>query len=334
MRCLSTLTLSATLLVLGFQLQASETPRQMVLTFDDLPAQRAQIQPPARLVEITDGLLQVLTQKKIPAIGFVNEDKLESGDKVDPARVSLLERWLDAGQELGNHTYSHPDIHRPPEGGQTKQEALADFQRDVLRGEVVTRPLVESRGGELRYFRHPFLHTGRDLETKRGLERFLAEHGYSVAPVTIDNSEWIFARAYTEALDRDDEKLQSKLGDSYVDYMERMVEYYEGQSRAILGHEIPQILLLHANAINAHHMGRLITRLERRGYRFIDLETALEDPAYDSADTYTGRGGITWLHRWAITRGVDRSVFRGEPEAPRWVQELAGIRESPRGSPD
>ncbi len=322
----SMLTPSAILLALAsLQLQASEPPRQMVLTFDDLPAQRAQSQPPARLVEITDGLLQVLTQKKIPAIGFVNENKLESGDEVDPARVRLLERWLDAGQELGNHSYSHPDIHRLP---------LADFQRDVLRGEAVTRPLVESRGGKLRYFRHPFLHTGRDLETKRGLERFLTEHGYSVAPVTIDNSEWIFARAYTEALDRDDDELQGKLGDSYVDYMERMVEYYEGQSQAILGREIPQILLLHANAINAHHMGRLITRLERRGYRFIDLETALEDPAYDSADTYTGRGGITWLHRWAITRGVDRSVFQGEPEAPRWVQELAGIRESPRGSPD
>lgn len=326
--------LSTALFLLGVLpcLAGSKPDRRMVLTFDDLPAQRARSQPQARVVEITDGLLGSLrhpgggqAKQMIPAIGFVNEDKLEAGGKLDPARVELLERWLDAGLELGNHSYSHPDVHRVP---------LADFQRDVLKGEAVTRPLVASRGGELRWFRHPFLHTGRDLETKRGLERFLAEHGYRVAPVTIDNSEWIFARAYTETLDRGDKALQNRTADAYVDYMERMVEYYEGQSRALFEREIPQILLLHANALNAHHLGRLTAMLTRRGYRFIDLETALRDPAYDSPDTYVGRGGITWLHRWAITRGVDRAMFRGEPTTPEWVEELAGIRESPRESPD
>lgn len=47
---------------------------------------------------------------------------------------------------------------------------------------------------------------------------------------------------------------------------------------------------------------------------------ALADPAYASPDTYPGPGGITWLHRWAITRGVDRAVFAGEPEAPDRVE--------------
>lgn len=308
---------------------ADNSDRQIVLTFDDLPAQRAQGLSPARMVEITDGLLRTLGEHKIPAIGFVNEDKLEVDDKVEPARVKLLERWLDAGHELGNHSYSHPDLNRV-----RNAQGLAEYQRDVLRGEAVTRKLIEARGGKPRYFRHPFLRTGRDLETKRGFERFLTEHGYAVAPVTVDNSEWIFARAYDEILDRGDEALQKKMGKAYVDYMVSMVEYYEGQSRAILDREIPQILLLHANAINAHHLDALVAGLERRGYRFVGLDAALEDPAYDSADTYVGSGGITWLHRWAITRGIDRSVFQGEPTAPGWVQELAGIRESPRSSPN
>ncbi len=321
----------------------AETPdRRIVLTFDDLPAQRAQSQPPELLAEITTGLLGVLARRRppaggptehIPAIGFVNEDKLYSGGVLDPERVQHLKRWLDAGLELGNHSYSHPDLHRPPEGGQTKHGALADFQRDVERGEAVTRPLVESRGGELRYFRHPFLHSGRDLETKHGLERFLAERGYRVAPVTIDNSEWIFAFAYSKALDGacltcpPPGDLRERLAVAYVDYMEQMIEYYEGQSRALFGREIPQVLLLHANALNGHHLDRLVARIRQRGYRFIDLETALSDPAYKSPDTYVGPGGITWLHRWAITRGVDRAMFRGEPATPEWVQDVAGIRE-------
>ncbi len=327
MKTAATLALSSALILLGTSPGAAagagaspeggnRDERRMVLTLDDLPAQRVQAQTPEMLDEITGGLLRALDE--IPAIGFVNENKLYSGDALVPERVRVLERWLEAGAELGNHSYSHPDLHRIP---------LADFQRDVLRGETVTRPLVESRGGELRYFRHPFLHTGRDLETKRGLERFLVEHGYQVAPVTIDNSEWIFGQAYVAALDRDDEALQARVAGAYVDYMERMVEYYEGQSRALFEREIPQILLVHANALNAHHLDRLMARLRQRGYRFVDLETALRDPAYESPDTYVGPGGITWLHRWAITRDVDRSMFRGEPVTPRWVQELAGIQE-------
>ena len=80
-------------------------------------------------------------------------------------------------------------------------------------------------------------------------------------------------------------------------------------------------------ATHAEYADELLDRLEERGYGFISLDKALEDPAYQSADTFTGAGGITWLHRWAITRGADPAMFRGEPTTPEWVQELAGFRE-------
>ncbi len=325
MRIASPFSLAAALILLGASPGSAagadvpagdgqDNQRRMVLTFDDLPAQRAQSQSRDLLDEITGGLLRALARQRppaggpaehIPAVGFVNESKLYVNGAVVAERVKLLERWLDAGAELGNHSYSHPDLHRI---------SLADFQRDVERGEKLTRPLVESKGGTLRYFRHPFLHTGRDLDTKRGLERFLAERGYEVAPVTSDNSEWIFAKAFSEALERGGGELRERLAGAYLDYMERMVEYYEGQSRALFGREIPQILLLHANALNAHHLERLMTRIRRRGYRFVDLETALLDPAYDSPDAYAGPGGITWLHRWASPSAA-RSATSATPSS-------------------
>ena len=300
----------------------SEPPaRTMVLTFDDLPAQRAQGLPEARISEINERLVALLSERKIPAIGFVNENKLEIDGRTDEGRTAMLDGWLAAGLELGNHSYSHPDLHRVE---------LPEFLADVERGDRVTRRLMAARGEAPRYFRHPFLHTGTDLETRRAVDRFLAEHGYRVAPVTIDNSEWIYARAYDEALDRGDAELAGRLGTSYVEYMLAITTYYEGQSRALFEREIPQVLLLHANAINARHLPDLIAGLERRGYRFVDLDTALSDPAFESPDTYVGPGGITWLHRWALTRGVDRSIFAGEPTTPDWVQQLAGLHESPR----
>lgn len=292
--------------------------RQMAITFDDLPAQRAHALPEARISAINQHLVRLMSDQGIPAIGFINENKLYVDGAVDSSRVRLLELWLDAGLELGNHTFSHPDLHRV---------ALNEFKQDLVRGEQISGELLAARGSALRYFRHPFLHTGLDLETKLAVEDFLAQRGYRVAPITIDNSEWIFARAYDEALDRKDEELQARLAREYVDYMMRLVRYYEGQSKALFDREIPQVLLLHANALNAHHLGELVVSLRQRGYRFIDLDKALEDPAYSSEDTYTGPAGLTWLHRWAITRDVDRSLFQGEPTTASWVQEVAGIQE-------
>jgi peptidoglycan/xylan/chitin deacetylase (PgdA/CDA1 family) len=292
--------------------------RNMVLTIDDLPAQRAPGIPQEQLETITGSLLEVLMRYQAPAIGFVNEAKLYSGGQIVPARVALLERWLEAGIELGNHTYSHPDLHSVP---------LDAFESDLLQGDDISRPLAAAHGMPYRYFRHPFLHTGRDLQTRNALERKLDQLGYRVAPVTVDNSEWIFARAYGEALDRRDTELQEKLGTEYVQYMLRMVSYYEGQSRGLFDREIPQVLLVHANAINAHYLDPLLAALQDRGYRFIDLDRALSDPAFESPDTYVGPGGITWLHRWALTRGVESTFFAGEPTTPQWVQVLAGIEE-------
>ena len=65
--------------------------------------------------------------------------------------------------------------------------------------------------------------------------------------------------------------------------------------------------------------------MKKRGYVFVTLAEALEDPAFRSPDTYTGAGGITWLHRWALTRGGRTAVLPDEPQVPGFVLELAGV---------
>lgn len=289
--------------------RVAQPARLMAVTIDDLPVGPPRAHSIDEQRRITESLIAVLEKHAVPAIGFVNEDKLEVDGAVDPARVALLERWLDAGFELGNHGYSHLDLHR------VDRER---WQRDVLRGERVLRPLLAKRDRAPRYFRHPFLHTGRSLEIKAGTERFLADHGYRVAPVTIDNQEWIFGGAYAESADDPDRR--ERLGEAYVDYMLAMVAYYEQQAEAIVGEAIPQVLLIHAYALNADWLDPLLTGIAARGYRFISLDDALEHPAYGSEDTYVGPGGITWLHRWAITRGLPPSIFATEPSIPSWLR--------------
>jgi hypothetical protein len=185
--------------------------------------------------------------------------------------------------------------------------------------------LLAGRERTLRWFRHPYLHTGRDLETKRAVEAFLAARGVRVAPVTIDNAEWIFARAYLVADEAGDAEARGRVADEYVAYMERKTDYYERQSLELFGREIPQVLLVHANRLNADHFARVAAFLAARGYRFVTLAAALDDPAYASPDTYTGAGGITWLHRWALSREPRGRIVEDEPRTPPWVLELAGV---------
>jgi hypothetical protein len=210
--------------------------------------------------------------------------------------------------------FSHLDLHTTP---------VEAFEEDVLKGERVTRQLLTSRGLPLRFFRHPFLHTGRSLETRRRLEAFLDEHGYRVAPVTIDNEEYIVARAYDRSLDAGDEGLARRIADTYVSYIEAKFEFFERNSRERFNREMRQILLIHANLLNADHFDALASMIRRRGYRFITLEHALEDPAFQSPDTYVGPGGITWLHRWALTRGMPKGFYAGEPAVPAFLSEAA-----------
>ncbi|HEX2209324.1 MAG TPA: polysaccharide deacetylase family protein [Longimicrobium sp.] len=288
--------------------------RAVAVTFDDLPALAQRDRSVETYERITDGLLRQIAQHRVPAIGFVNEEKLLTDGRVDPRRVATLRRWVDAGLELGNHAYSHPDFHTTP---------VDAYIADVARGDSVTRLVMEAAGRRPRFFRHPFLHTGRTLEDRRRFEAFLAERGYRVAPVTIDNYDYLFAAAYDLA---PDPATRGRVADEYIRYMEAVTAYYEQQSTTLLGREIPQVLLLHANNLNAEHFGRLAEMYRRRGYAFVPLEQALRDPAYASEDTYTGPAGITWIHRWALTQGKRGAAFAGEPTVPDWVQTLSGRR--------
>lgn len=298
------------LLVAALQL-ASPAPRSVVITIDDLPTASVVRLDHTERARLTGRLVETLVRHRIPAIGFVNEGKLrDDSGRVDDRDVALLRTWVAAGLELGNHSRTHPDLHRIP---------LADYQADVAAGDSVTGALLQEYGKAPRFFRHPFLHTGRSVAVRDSFETFLAARGYRVAPVTMDNSDYVYAAAYSRALARGDSAGARLIGAGYLDYMDSVVTFYEGQAIAILGRDLPQILLLHASQLNADWLDALVTRLERRGYAFLPLERALEDPAYRLPDSYAGPAGITWLHRWAITRGIPGSVFRGEPEVPEWV---------------
>ncbi|MFZ5636413.1 MAG: polysaccharide deacetylase family protein [Pseudomonadota bacterium] len=302
---------------------AGESPpdRRIAVTIDDLPWQRMATTPAEALPARHAALLEQLRRGGVPVVGFVNEDKLEIDGMLRPERLAMLQDWLDAGYELGNHTYGHVDAH---------VVGVEAFQDAILKGERQLRPMLAQRGATPRWFRHPYLRAGQTDADKRAIVDFLAAHGYRVAPVTVDNGEWVWAFAYARVLDgevavADREAMLERLRLGYVPYMLNKLDYYEQQSQALLGYALPQILLLHANELNGASYAELIAGIRRRGYRFVALDDAMQDPAYAREDGYRGRFGPSWLHRWAMAEQKPKTFYAGEPVVPRWVLDLAGV---------
>ncbi len=311
--------------VCAFWIFAAPTPsraeqppdRQVAITIDDLPAGAANSMSAATINEMTSKLLSTLRDQKVPVVGFVNEKKLYKFGEVDD-RIKALRMWLDYGFELGNHTYTHLSLN---------QAGLQAWEDDVVQGESVTRLLLAEHKMTLRYFRHPFLDTGRDLQTRRQAEAFLVARGYRIAPVTLDAWDWMYAGVYEDAKQRGDTTLQQELVSSYLSYSDAVFAYSELLAKQTIGYEPKQILLLHANQLEADHIGELIDLMRRRGYRFITLADALSDQAYSLPDTFVGEEGSGWIDHWAITLGHPP---RGAPVFPQWVIDRSKVLHLPQ----
>lgn len=293
---------------------AQKPQRYIAVTIDDLPVVAKNSDLKTRQ-EITRKLLGHIKKAKIPVIGFVNEGKLYKDDKLVAKEVDLLKQWLDAGLNLGNHTFSHMSLH---------DNSPENYEADILKGEIITKKLLADKNQKIKYFRHPYLWTGLSLEIKNDLNKFLTEHNYTIAPVTIDNSDWIFARAYDNAIEKKNEKLKREIGAAYVPYLNAKFDYWERQSMKIFGREINQILLIHANSINADYLDNLAQAMEKRNYKFVTLEEALKDEAYKLPDTFVKRNGISWLHRWALEKGRE-NILPDEPKTPEFILKAAGV---------
>ncbi|HEY6868250.1 MAG TPA: polysaccharide deacetylase family protein [Novosphingobium sp.] len=282
-------TIAVISLVLGTP--AAAKSGQVALTFDDLPGLTV-FDDQAWTDYFNERLLAGLKRHRFPAIGFVNAGKLDDG--IRARQMENLKRWLAAGMDLGNHTFSHDS---PNEIGAERYIA------DIARGEPVLRELLAKRGRPLRWFRHPYLETGSPEATRQAIDTWLAGHGYRVAPVTIDANDWEFAEPYEQALARHEERRVAEIREQYLAYTERTIAWYQKASEVLFGRQIAFVMLLHDTRLNADCLDELAAILARRDLKPVSLDRAMRDPAYRTPDHYTGSDGIDWMERWSRTLG-------------------------------
>jgi len=270
--------------------------RRVAVTVDDLPAARVSFTPDQLrsfpdFLKLSRRFLKACKKRRAPLTGFVTEGF--SPQLWAPSDLEvLLEDWLDSGAELGNHTYSHPDLNKV---------SMERFQADVVLGSSAIDSVGARRDRKVRFFRHPYLHTGSDRATRHEIGQFLNRRGYRVAPVTIDTQDWLFAEVYSWAWSRRNQANCEAIRRAYLSYLGALVDHTQAISAEALGREPPQVLLLHANALNFDSIEQVLDVFVSRGYSFESIEDALKDPAYEEDVPALG----SWVHGWREVRELE-----------------------------
>ncbi|MDX2194552.1 MAG: polysaccharide deacetylase family protein [Gemmatimonadales bacterium] len=288
--------------------------RTIAITIDDLPAVGPSSLAEART--LTRRLVAGLQRARVPAVGFVNAHQGEL--HADSAGwAGLLAPWLDAGLELANHTWSHRSLSTTP---------LDAWLADADRGAAPVAAALAVRGKRLRWFRHPYLHTGPTPAIRDSVLRHLAARGQRIAPVTAGHFDWLYAAAYDSALRRGDRGRARRVADAWASHLDADLAAAERLTERVTGRVIPQVLLLHANPLIAGELEGTLAVLRRRGYALVSLDAALADPAWAAGDPYAGPATLAWPARWAWARD---GCAPAPPSPHGWVAALAALPVSP-----
>jgi len=285
--------------------------RIVAITVDDLPyaggalagANTSELASAAELANRK--LLAAFHVHHVPVTGFVIQKNVEMlGAK---SGIGILNEWIRGGLDLGNHTYSHPDIN---------VLSSEQIEQEIVRGESTIGPLMKEAGKKLTFFRFPMNHTGDTVEKHELIQAFLTQHGYRLATCTIDNSDHLFNEAYVRMLARDDADAAQKLRTEYLTYTSQEIDYYAALNKEVFGYEPPQVMLLHDNRLNADVIAQVL--FEEKRYRFASLEAAQADAAYRTPETKVTKFGPMWGYRWARERNVKVNGSL-EPDPPKWI---------------
>lgn len=270
------------------------TPRSAIrvaITVDDLPEHGDDI-PGVSRERIANDVMRALKRNGVaPAYGFANGSFLSDS----PGEITVLKRWLAAGNQLGNHTYDHLDLDKV---------AVADYVANIEKEDALLQTLSPSTRSR-RVFRYPFLAEGNTQQKRDAIRQYLANNGYRVAEVTIDYDDWAWTDAYARCLKRHDLASIAWLKKHILDSAQHHLLGSEEMAKRLFGREIDQIVLVHVGEFDAITLDAILSDWRRRGVEFITLDQALSDPVYQINPNLVSEGGRTFLEQVAESRKVD-----------------------------
>ena len=223
--------------------------RSIAITMDDLPFVGEGANFHLNLI------IDCIKKNNIPVTGFM------IGESVGSKTWPVLERFREVAKGLGNHTYTHPSLDQMNAEAYIDEIAHTDRKLQAL----ITQP---------KYFRYPYLAMAAG-DKKENVLDYLAFHHYQVAPVTIDSKDFIFNQQLLAVPELERREFIKQLEPVYLDYILIQTRDAEQFNRAHHFENRAQILLIHANLLNAYLLCDIIQLYKELGYRFVSLKDAL-----------------------------------------------------------
>ena len=262
--------------------------KKISLTFEYIPFMKPMGFFRAR--ELSNMILRDLERESIQAAGFVVQSKVED----DLSTYVILDDWASRGHILGNQTWGAADYN---------EMEPQHFFEHIRDGQKHLRTIARAHPLNFRFLRFPYLHEGDTEKKKKRIRKDLYRGSYRIAHVSVKTAVNFFNRPFVRSQTEYPEKLET-LKEKYLSHVMTSLDYAEKQSQAVFGRNIPHVLQLHMGVATALMLKPLIEALKSRGYGFVSLVDALDDPAYSTLEDYVGPLGLTFIDRVAATKGL------------------------------
>lgn len=200
--------------------------KTVALTFDDGPSE-----------PYTSQILDILKRNNVKATFFVLGERVLE-------QPSLLKRMYEEGHDIGNHSFSHPDL------------SLVSRNRVVLELNSAQRAIQSVLGRSVILFRPPYISETSPLSLQEFRVLTTAQNlGYTTVGISNNGRDWI---RYDE---REDGSEYQRTGDDIAEEILSKIELMPGN--AILLHDGPKE---RENSVAA--VAILIPKLRALGYSF------------------------------------------------------------------
>lgn len=222
--------------------------KHIALTIDDLPfvgeSQNFHL----------NQIIETIKTQEIPVTGFV------IAGEVNPRNWPMLEKFRDAGFGLGNHTLTHKNLN---------QVNAETYLQEIETADKILSPILT----EPKFFRYPYLAMSGGDKKNRVMD-FLTEKNYQIAPITIDSRDFLFNQLLLAVPENERRDFLKVLAPCYINFIWKQTlkaqeMHRENPKRA-------QILLIHANLLNAYVLPDIINLYKQNDYAFVSLSKALQ----------------------------------------------------------
>jgi len=261
---------------------------QMALTFDDLPRVGPRTQSESA-TSIVRRVVDVLARHEIRGVvAFVNGERING-----PDTRAAMQLWIDSGHFFGNHTWSHPDLHKGE---------VAPYLAEITRNDEALARLYPAYYRKL--FRYPFLHEGETLAKRDAVRAHLEHLKLPIAQVSVDFNEYLWNGPYLRCHKANQKEKLAWLRETLATEAIENLRGAEMLSQRLFDRSIKHITLFHPFEFDSLVLDEILTRWEAMGVKFISLDEAMRDPAYAINPNVTGPSW-TFLNQVRRARGVE-----------------------------